>query len=446
MTPSLRLAALLFFIAFNAPAAPPAPALPYPPVLPNGAESSTDMAPEFLKAPPTLRAGVLIAKTAPTVDFRYYPGQDYPGNPWSAWGDSIAANGKYYASIGDHRAPGGNGFVYEYDPATKAMRKLAEIRATLALPEGDYTPGKIHSRLDLGSDGWLYFSTHRGSTRVTTDAYHYLGDWILRCDPATGKTEVVAQGPVPKHCIPCSVLDPKRLIFYGGTAPGNAADGEGIQFFAYDVKAKKVLYAGPNGPARYMMLSSSTGRLYFTPGQDRVGQLMRYDPEKGGAPEKIEGMIGLRSATQETPDGFIYTVSTGQGGAEATLYRFNVKTEKVEELGTAAVGSQAYITTIDADPTGRYLYYIPGAHGGSESDGAAVVQFDTKTHAKKVIAFLGEYYQQKFGCTLRGTFSSAVDPAGDKLYITWNNSRGSKVWDSAVLTVVHIPAAERAVE
>ena len=43
----------------------------------------------------------------PTIDFLYYPGQTYPGNPWSNWGDSVAAGGKYYASIGDHLAIGG---------------------------------------------------------------------------------------------------------------------------------------------------------------------------------------------------------------------------------------------------------------------------------------------------------------------------------------------------
>jgi hypothetical protein len=66
-----------------------------------------------------------------------------------------------------------------------------------------------------------------------------------------------------------------------------------------------------------------------------------------------------------------------------------------------------------------------------------------KTRRKKVVAFLHEYYLKKFGCTLRGTFSSAVDPAGDKIYVTWNNSRGTKVWDSCVLTVIHLPESER---
>jgi hypothetical protein len=71
------------------------------------------------------------------------------------------------------------------------------------------------------------------------------------------------------------------------------------------------------------------------------------------------------------------------------------------------------------------------------------VQFDVRTRKKKVIAFLHPFFADKYGCTLKGTFSSAIDPAGDKLYITWNNSRGSRAWDSCLLTVIHIPEQER---
>jgi hypothetical protein len=414
----------------------------FPPTLPGGKEVVTDTADAFLKPPATLREGVAVAKTPPTVDFLYYPGQTYPGKPWSNWGDSLAANGKYYASVGDHLAPGGNAFVYEYDPAAKQFRQLADVRKVLNLPEGDYTPGKIHGRLDLGDDGWLYFSTHRGSPRVTNDQYHYKGDWILRAHPETGKAEVVAQGPVPKHCIPCSVLDPKRLVFYGGTAAGTGSEDEGIQFFAYDVRNHKVLYAGPDGPSRYMIFAKSTGRVYYNPGKDDA-TLMRYDPDKAGPPVKVEAKLGVRAATQETPQGFVYTVSQGQGGRESVLFAFNTKTEAVEELGPVAVGKQTYVATLDADPSGRYLYYVPGAHGGSDGDGTPVVQFDVKTRQKKVIAFLHPFYQEKYGCTLKGTYSAAVDARGDTLYVTWNVSRGSKAWDSCALTVIHIPESER---
>lgn len=431
----------------------PKPALPFPPTLPDGKSVLTHCGDEFLKAPDTLRKGVTVAKAAPTVDFLYFPGQDYEGKPWSNWGDSVAANGKYYASIGDHLAikdkgddthGTGTGRVFEYNPAKKTFRKLLDTTDLLALPKGHYTPGKIHSRLDVGSDGWLYCSTHRGSTTVTADKNSYEGDWVLRCDPKTGKGEVVVKAPVPKHCIPASVLDGERMIFYGGTAPGTDAKEQGVHFFAYDVKAKKVLFSGPDGPGRYLMLAQSTGRVYWTPGkEDGVGQLVRYDPAKGGGPVKIDAEMGVRAATEETKGGKIFTVSKGGKDGEAVLFAFDTKTETVEELGPAAVGVNQYVTSLDADPTGRYLYYIPGAHGGSEKDGSAVVQFDTKTKTRKVIAFLHSYFQDKCGATLAGTFSSAVDPDGGKLYVTWNVNRGGKSWDCCGLTVIHIPASER---
>ena len=82
-------------------------------------------------------------------------------------------------------------------------------------------------------------------------------------------------------------------------------------------------------------------------------------------------------------------------------------------------------------------------NGGTELDGCPVVQFDVKTKQKKVIAFLHPFYKDKYGAVLKGTFSSAVDPSGARLYITWNVSRGSKAWDCCALTVIHIPESER---
>jgi len=429
-----------------------APALTFPPTLPHGERVVTDTSDDFLQKTDTIGGHVAIAQTPPTVDFLYFPRQDYEGKPWSNWGDSLAVDGKYYASIGDHYSlitskgdPNliGNAFVFEYDPRKKTFRELVELRQLLNRPEGHYVPAKIHGRLDMDDEGWLYFSTHRGSTTVTVDKYHYQGDWILRVRPADGKAEVVADYPVPKHCIPNSVLDPHRKIFYGGTAAGDKSDGS-VRFFAYDVAKRKTIFDGPNGPARYMIFAKSTGKVYYTPGnEDRVGPVVRFDPDNPGPPTPIDTELGLRSATQETPQGIVYTVSKGSQPGESLLFAFDTKTEKATLLGPAQVGSQNYITTIDADPTGRYLYYVPGAHGGSDRDGSAVVQYDVKTKTRKVIAFLHPFYQKKYGVTLAGTFSSAVDPDGSKLYINWNANRGGRVWDCCALTVIHIPESER---
>jgi hypothetical protein len=417
------------------------------PALPDGKELVTDTSDGFVKVPAgvTLKDGVTVAKTAPTIDFGYYPGQTYAGRPWSNWGDSTFANGKYYASIGDHLAPAGTAHVYEYDPAKKSFRQLVDLKKLLALPDGHYAPGKIHTTLTVGKDGYVYFGTHRGSTTVTTDKFHYKGDWLVRVHPDGPKAEVVAHAPVAKHCIPTGVLDPERLIFYGGTAPGEGKDDAGgVRFFAYDVAKKKVLCDVPDGPPRAMILARSTGRVYYVPASG--AGLMRYDPVKGGDPVKVEGAgeIGIRAASEETKDGIVYTVSSGQGKREPVLYAFDTKTEKATDLGSPMVGGVGYITALKIDPTGRYLYYIPGAHGGADKDGSPVVQFDTKNKTRKVLAFLHPYYKDKYGVAPVGTYSYALSDKGDALFVTWNANRGAaKAWDTCALSVIHIPPTER---
>lgn len=416
--------------------------LTYPPALPDGKSLVTFTSNEFLKTAATLVEGVAVARTAPTIDFLYYPGQAYEGKPWSNWGNSTFANGKFYSAIGDHLAPQGNAFVYEFDPQSKSFRLLCDVRKTIQLPDGHYTPGKVHSHLGMGRDGWLYFSTHRGGTKVTTDANHFTGDWLLRADPRTGRSEVVERGPIPKHCLPTGELDPTRMIFYGSTAPGVGGNNEDIRFYAYDLAKRKLIYSGPDGPSRAMLLSSTTGRVYYTPNVGD-GPLMRFDPASGKPPQAISGNISIRAATAETPQGVIYAVSFGKKEVGSMLYSFNVKTEQIEELGPAAVGVNQYVAAIAADASGRYLYYVPGAHGGSEADNSAIVQYDTVRKQRKIIGCLHPWFQKELGATLKGTYTATVDEDGARMFVTWNVSRGSKAWDCCALTVIHIPESER---
>jgi hypothetical protein len=427
------------------------PAIDYPPRLPGGQQVASLTSDELLKPPTKLRAGVQIAKTPPTVDFLYYPGQDYPAKTWSAWGDGLAAGDKYYSSIGDHEAPAGNAFVYEYDAKQKTIKQLVDVKKLLKLPAGHYSPGKIHSRIDLGKDGWLYFATHRGSTRATTAKNHFTGEWILRHHPTTGATEIVAHAPLANQCFPTSTLDPERLIFYAGTADGNH-ENKRIQFLAYDVKNRKTLYSDDYGPYRYLIFARSTGKVYFHGHRDEtadvkeqgIRRLVRFDPDKPGQPTPIEATLGLRAASEETAGGLVYTVERDN------VWAFDVKAESAKHLGPLCVGQQTYIASIDVDPkTRRYLYFVAGAHGGSQIDGAPLVQYDVQQRTSKVIAFLHPVLHKQFGYTPLGTYGTAVSPDGERVYITWNGNRGTDPtanrvqFNTCALTVVQIPAAER---
>lgn len=420
--------------------------LTWPPKLPGGVTVISETSADLLKPSGELKAGVKIAKTAPTVDFLYFDCQTYPGKPWSVWGDGLAVGDRYYTSIGDHLAPRGNAFVYEYDSTSKKLRLLSDVQSIIKVPEPDYTPGKIHSRLTLAKDGWLYFSTHRGSTRATIPENGFTGSWILRCHPEDGRGEVIVHAPLPNQCLPTGELDPERLIFYAGTADGDR-NKKGVQFLAYDAEKKRVLYSDDHGPYRAMIFAPSTGRVYFQRegGRGVTTPLSRFDPEKPGKPKEIGARVGLRAATRESRSGKVYTVDGNQ------LWEFDTKTETARELGGLIVGEEEYITSIDLDPkTERYLYFVAGSHGGSYKDGSPLVQYDLKSGTRKVIAFLHPFCADRTGFTAMGTYATAVSPEGDKVYITWHGNRGGTdpkrkklSFNTCVLTVVHIPESER---
>lgn len=410
--------------------------LPYPPALAGGGTQVTEHSPALLVPGPNLRAGVLVAKTPPVVDFSFYPQQNYPGNPWSHRSDGIALGDIYYSSSNDHLAPRGTALLWEYNAVTKQFRLLCDTTKFLESqhafpPEMNYRPGEMQSRIDLGSDGWLYYCTDRGSPTVTNDEHGYLGEWILRTHPKTLETQIVATHPIPKHTIPASVLDPERMILYCGTAVGRDAPNQKIQFFALGVKNRKMLKVADDGPTRTLIFSKATGRVFWE------GKC--YDPATNEI--TAANVPHVRSATAETPQGIVY----GTSGTAADLWAFHTKTGELEQLGTAAVASQEYIASIDADPTGRYLYYAPGAHGGASKDGTPVVQYDTRTGQRKVLAFLHQLFWDQHGYALDGSFGSALDERGERLFISWDGFRKGQPrgWESCSLTVIHIPSSER---
>jgi hypothetical protein len=416
--------------------------VPWPPALPGGKPSVTITGAKLLTPTADLREGVTIAKTPPTVTFLYYDCQTYEGKPWSVWGDGLAVGGHYFSAVGDHKSPGGNAFLYDFDAATGQLTRLADLRSVIGQPDGHYTPGKIHSRIDLGSDGWLYYSTHRGSTRVADNPdNHFQGDWVLRTHPATGKSEIVTHAPLELQCLPTGILDPDQMIWYAGTADGLRKRDP--QFLAYDVVARKTLYADDHGPYRAMILARSTGKLYFHGGNKDDRHLYRFDPKQPGPPTRIDAELGLRAATAETAQGLVYTIDRDE------LWVFDTKSETARSLGPAAVASQDYTTSIDAGPSGRYLYYIPGAHGGAENDGTPVVQFDTTSRSRKIIAFLHPALKDAAGYIPIGSFSAALSGDGGTLFVTWNGAHAPRdtrkrvPFQSVAMTSITIPESER---
>ncbi len=447
---ALALSVMVMVLVSLAPAQRKVDANLFPPRLPGGRSLVSDSDDQLLRPSIALPADVRVASTPPRVDFAYYPGQDYPGNPWSNWGQGCVIGDVYYSAIGDHKGPEGTARVFAYNSRDQSFRIVVDVRRLLNLPPGHYTPGKIHSHLTAGKDGWIYFSTHRGPTNVTTPQYHYQGDWIIRYHPQTEKAEIVAHAPLPNQCLPTGLLDPERLLYYAGTADGDRSNPR-VMFLVYDVGRRQVLYSDEAGPGRALILARSTGKVYFHPGPYKAGRrtgLVCFDPAKPGRPVPVNAELGLRAASDETPDGKVYTTDTGE------FWEFDTRKEISRPLGKLVIGQADYITSVAIDPkTWRYLYFVAGAHGGAERDGSPLVQYDLKTGTRKVIAFLHPFCWNKYGYIPMGTYGISISPEGDKVYITWNGyyagTPGAQLFPSrytfniCALTVVHIPATER---
>ena len=436
------------------------------PCLPGGEKRLVYSSPDLVTMPKFVgnSGGFSVAKHPPTVIFSYLPGQDHPGRPWASWGAGTVIKGKFYAPYGDHDV---GTYIAEWDPETGASRLLVDTAKFLNLPNDQYKPGKIHSQLTLGKDGWLYYSTHNSGYDIM-QAYAYQGDWIFRTRPETGKTEIVAQGPVGPASIPVGFADTERMIFFGGTE-------QRALFFAFDLVHKRLLYQSPAGagPSRGLPYAQSTGRAYYRgnwlePFRKRLDNLLpeaddlmapdvahpwgimrRWDVKSGEVVE-IRTECDPRASARESRDGVVWIADWS-----GRLWKLDVASETFTPVANLAVMSQRYITSLVLDSTGRYLYYCPGAHGMASADGTPILQYDIKTGNVKAICFLTPAtLAMGAGYIGVGTYGLALSEDDSTLFATWNGFRASPAdlrymrpngipWDACAVTAIRIPAEER---
>jgi len=395
----------------------------------------------LLKVPEGVKGDFAVAKEAPALDFAVFPNQWEGARLWSAWGDSVCgSDGKFYASVGDHASPYGTSYVYCVDPQSKRVDLIVDYNAVVGMPKGKYAPGKIHAPLCDGGDGWLYMIGYRGSVGGTTKEADYEGDWMLRYHMESGKIENLGTA-VPYSSAPSMEPYPPLGLLYGLGAPGKSMPEPKRKFFAYDYKNRKLVFAGgPECTMNRAIIVTREGRVYY----ETDGKLQRYDPKENkvtATQATVPGNGRLRAASTPDKGGVVYCFSS-----DGEMFSFDPKTEKVAQLGKAFVTGRLYIASCELSPGGRYLYYVPSAHGGSRVHGTALIQLDVKTKKRKVIAFLNELLRQKKGYNLGGTYALALSRDGSQLFVNWNGAPAAQKrndFGQCSAMIVHIPEGER---
>ncbi len=403
--------------------------------------------PLLLQPPPGLKGDFDVASTPPSIDFAIFPGQKEGARLWSSWGDCLfAGDGKFYASIGDHDAPHGTAYVYCIDPQAQQVRLVVDYNKAAGIPDNEqtYSPGKIHGALVQASDGGIYFFGYRGSVRRTGEETGYKGDWLLRYDPLSDRTENLGIA-VPYSSVPVLRYSPRTNSLYGLSVPGATMPNPTSQFFRYDLKQRALTFIAPiaeRGP-RAMILAED-GRAWFGNGN---GGLHRYDPKANQMETTDIALPGdgtLRAASRPDAKGTAYCFSK-----DGVVFAFDTSRETVREITSAFVQQPLYTATCRLDPSGRYLYYVPGAHGKSSRSGTPVIQLDVTTGRRKVLAFLNTFIRQEMNYNLGGTYGLALNEDGSQLCISFNGSRlpAGRQPDFGLCSVLvlNIPASERLV-
>jgi hypothetical protein len=400
-------------------------------------------------------AAFVVAGTPPKVELAFHRelGPDAVNRRlWSSWGDiGVAADGRVYCGIGDHADDKGGDarcFLYCWDPASRTLEQVADMNRVVPPQAGQPAWSKIHARIDEGPDGKIYFScTLNDGNRAGRPDHNgpssFPAGSFISTTPATGKTAVFANLP-PKRCTATSILDRERNIWWC-----NLEAGEGNALWALDLAAKKPVYQGRDGSVAFNrnFALAADGSIYFN-GEE--GALWRCDGKTHKlAPTKSSfgDSPGMRSSTRESKDGYIY----GAAHKTSQLFRYSTKRDELKLLGPTWLTGE-YTTVMLLSPDERFLYYLPGAHGGAFRNGTPVVQYELATGRRKVLAFLAETIEREFGYVPAGTYGAKLSAEGDVLYVNFNGHAADAVRPShmrpngfglCAFAAIHIPASER---
>ncbi len=426
----------------------------------------TDTSRRFLEIPDDYPGSrdIVIAKTPPAIDFapirglnpEFFP-EDNTGM-WSQWGEvTKSPDGRFYMATGDHRCRNGKVFITEYDPVKKEQRIAVDVGKLCGWREGQYVDGKIHGRMDVLPDGTLVAATWLGRDVTQDDLDHgYVpGGHLLTYNVNTGMAEY--------HGVP----------FYGDSWPYHSIDTQtGIiyavgnygYFMACDVLKGRLLYGGmPPDDIRWntraMLLDERTGKVYGSDTEvyhkfeadDTEYGLVSYDPRTNTF-KRLECSVPVNPVTglstnlraysaRRMPEDFFWCFDY-----QGTVFKFFPDEERTELVGVNWDEKGVYAASIAMSPKNRYIYYVIGSHTNSWKWGNPVVQYDTTTGDKKVIAFLTDFYHDTYGYLTGGTYGIELSADGSLLVIQTNGKFGPKsggAIDQPAIFAVHIPESER---
>jgi sugar lactone lactonase YvrE len=434
----------------------------WPPELPGAIEGTVTLdGPHLLAVPQSvasLRAEPEVAdfnaaQTPPRVELAYHRqlGPNAAARRlWSSWGDiCVAADGSVYCAIGDHGDDAGGDarcYLYRWDPRQKRLEQIVDMQKLVPPRPGQPAWSKVHAKIDEGPDRKIYFScTLNDGNRAGKPNYNFNeqlpGGQLYRYDPQTGQAEVFANLP-PKRCTATSLMDRQRNIWWC-----NLEAGEGNALWGLDLGTRQAVFQAPDGSTAFnrSFALARDGSIYF----NGEGGLWRLDAKAGLRPTRssFAGSPGMRSASHESQQGHVYGTTQGTN----QLFRYDVAADEITMLGPTWLKGE-YTTVMMLSPDERFLYYLPGSHGGAFKSGTPVIQYEIASGKRKVLAFLAPACEEQLGYVPAGTYGAKLSAKGDTLYVNFNGHASDRLrpanmkpngFGLCAFAAIHIADSER---
>jgi hypothetical protein len=362
-----------------------------------------------------------------------YPRPDYEGDPWSQWGQGVVLDdGRFISAIGDHLGPGGNSFIYEYDPADDRLTQISDVLSLTDHEDGEWGYGKIHAQMVEGPCGEVYAATYWGTVRDLSYEGNYRGDVLLRLDSDERTIEnmgVIAED----HGVPSMAGWPEGGLLYAEAADPELFDPQRGMFVALEMATGEQVFATLDEEDHRgfrAMAVDGQGRVLFS---REDGRLARWDPASGELTDLDVTLPGdfLRAATPPAPDGTVYLATQDPD----VLFALEADGE-LRELGEL----DGYTASLAMAPDGSRLWYVPHAHGGAAEVGTPVIEVDTESGEQRTVVELDPLARDALGLSLGGTYNVAVDSTGSTLYLGMNAAQvgADDTFGEVVLVIVEL--------
>lgn len=369
-----------------------------------------------------------MAKDPPTIEFGLVDTNRY-GSNFGNWGNAVLGpDGKYYFCLGNHdRTDGGtdDSLLVSYDPESKKHEILLYSKDLFG-PAGE---GKWHGRPDINPDnGDMYL----------IGFYH---GHVVYYNIYTRKAADLG-APVPGKGWPEHIWDWRRDRLYGVGDPVQNTGG----VLVYDTKNKATVFQGIPADSqtgkpidwygRARLLDRETGALYGSTSSSPYN-IVKYDPAANRFTRMKSTLASrLRAWTdRKEKDGSFWVI--GEGG---DIYRFYPEQDRVEYKGKNWGTNGFYTASLERSPDGRYLYY--SLSNDAYKEGLPIIQYDTQTNQKKVIAFLASFYASQRNYVVSKIYGAALSADGSSYFVTCNGKTTSGMRMQAMFNV-HIPLSER---